>query len=104
LKAALKGDVITITTAQPEKLAARLSELKLTPQIDSSKSIRLAVANAEKLIPRLIKVAAEIGIEVSSVSIHHPTLNDVFLHYTGREIRTEEAESQFKKFMTRQRR
>jgi ABC-2 type transport system ATP-binding protein len=104
LKAALKGDVITITTAQPEKLAARLGELKLTPQIDSSKSIRLAVANAEKLIPRLIKVAAEIGIEVSSVSIHHPTLNDVFLHYTGREIRAEEAESQFKKFMTRQRR
>ncbi|OGN91273.1 MAG: ABC transporter ATP-binding protein [Chloroflexi bacterium RBG_13_48_17] len=104
LKAALKGDVITITTAQPEKLAARLSELKLTPQIDSSKSIRLAVANAEKLIPKLIKVATEIGIEVSSVSIHHPTLNDVFLHYTGREIRAEEAESQFKKFMTRQRR
>jgi ABC-2 type transport system ATP-binding protein len=58
------------------------------------------VANAEKLIPKLIKVAAEIGIEVSSVSIHHPTLNDVFLHYTGREIRAEEAESRFKKFMT----
>jgi ABC-2 type transport system ATP-binding protein len=104
LKAALKGDVITITTAQPEKLAVKLSELKLTPQIDPSKSIRLAVANAEKLIPKLIKVATEIGIEVSSVSIHHPTLNDVFLHYTGREIRAEEAESQFKKFMTRQRR
>jgi ABC-2 type transport system ATP-binding protein len=100
LKAALKGDVITITTAQPEKLATRLAELKLTPHIDSSRyTIRLAVANAEKLIPRLIKVAAEIGVEVSSVSVHHPTLNDVFLHYTGREIRAEEAESQFKKFM-----
>ena len=100
MKAALKGDVITITTAQPEKLATRLAELKLTPNIDSSRyTIRLAVANAEKLIPRLIKVAAEIGVEVSSVSVHHPTLNDVFLHYTGREIRAEEAESPFKKFM-----
>jgi len=100
LKAALKGDVITIITSHPEKLAARLTELRLTPQTDSSKdTIRLAVSNAEKLIPRLIKTAAEIGVEVSSVSIHHPTLNDVFLHYTGRDIRAEEAESPFKKFM-----
>jgi ABC-2 type transport system ATP-binding protein len=102
LKAALKGDVITIATSQPEKLAIRLAELKLPPHIEPSKhTIRLAVANAEKLIPRLIKVAAEIGVEVSSVSVHHPTLNDVFLHYTGREIRAEEAESPFKKFMMR---
>ena len=107
LKAALKGDVITITTAQPEKLATRLAELKLPPHIDSSRhTLRLAVANAEKLIPKLIKIAAEIGVEVSSVSVYHPTLNDVFLHYTGREIRAEEAESPFKKFliMGRQRR
>jgi len=100
LKAALKGDVITITTAQPEKLTTRLTELRLTSNIDSSRgSIRLTVSNAEKLIPRLIKIAAEIGVEVGSVSIHHPTLNDVFLHYTGREIRAEEAESSFKKYM-----
>jgi ABC-2 type transport system ATP-binding protein len=102
LKAALKGDVITITTAQSEKLATRLAELKLPPQIDPSRhTIRLAVANAEKFIPRLIKAAAEIGVEVNSVSVHHPTLNDVFLHYTGREIRAEEAESPFRKFMMR---
>jgi len=100
LKAALKGDVITIITPHAEKLAARLTELRLTPQTEPSKdSIRLAVSNAEKLIPKLIKTAAEIGVEVSSVSIHHPTLNDVFLHYTGRDIRAEEAESPFKKFM-----
>ncbi|MBM3119162.1 MAG: ATP-binding cassette domain-containing protein [Chloroflexi bacterium] len=100
LKAALKGDVITVTTAQPEKLATRLTELKLTTYIDASKdTLRLTVSNAEKLIPRLIKITAEIGVEVSSVSVHHPTLNDVFLYYTGHEIRTEEAESLFRKYM-----
>jgi ABC-2 type transport system ATP-binding protein len=102
LKAALKGDVITITTAQPEKLTARLTELRLTSNMDSSRgSIRLTVSNAEKLIPRLIKIAADIGVEVGSVSIHHPTLNDVFLHYTGRDIRAEEAESSFRKYRMR---
>ena len=100
LKAALKGDVITIITSHSEKLAARLTELKLNPQTEPSRdTIRLAVSNAEKLIPRLIRVAAEIGVEVSSVSIHKPTLNDVFLHYTGREIRAEEAESMLRKHM-----
>jgi len=100
LKAALKGDVITVTTAQPEKLATRLTELKLTTYIDASKdTLRLTVSNAEKLIPRLIKITAEIGVEVSSVSVHHPTLNDVFLYYTGHEIRAEEAESLFRKYM-----
>ncbi|UCH51691.1 MAG: ATP-binding cassette domain-containing protein [Chloroflexota bacterium] len=100
LKAALKGDVITIITPHSEKLAAKLTGLRLTPQTDSSRdTIRLAVANAEKLIPRLIKIASDIEVEISSVSIHHPTLNDVFLHYTGREIRAEEAESMLKKHM-----
>ena len=100
LKTAMKGDVITITTTQPEKLSTKLTELKLTPNIDSSRdTIRLTVSNADKLIPRLIKVANDIGVEVSSVSIHRPTLNDVFLHYTGREIRAEEAESMMKKHM-----
>lgn len=102
LKTALKGDVITVTTNQTDKLAARFAELKLAHRMDSSKdSIRLTVPNAEKLIPRLIKIATDIGVEVSSVSVHRPTLNDVFLHYTGRDIRAEEAESQMKKFIMR---
>ena len=100
LKTALKGDVITITTPQPQRLADRFDELKLAPRVDaSSEALRLTVPNAEKLIPKLINIATDIGIEVSSVSIHRPTLNDVFLHYTGRDIRDEEAESAMKKFM-----
>ncbi|HIE16820.1 MAG TPA: ATP-binding cassette domain-containing protein [Dehalococcoidia bacterium] len=105
LKAALRGEVITITTAQPEKLAARLAEAKLCPHIDISQdTLRLTVANAEKLVPKLIEIASEMEVEVSSVSVHRPTLNDVFLHYTGREIRAEDAESPFKRFLIRGRR
>jgi ABC-2 type transport system ATP-binding protein len=105
LKTALKGDVITITTPHQEKLAGKLTELKFTPQTDSSRgTVRLSVSNAEKLVPRLIKTASDIGVEVSSVSIHRPTLNDVFLHYTGRDIRDEEAESQLRKHIMMMRR
>jgi ABC-2 type transport system ATP-binding protein len=102
LKTALKGDVITVISSQSEMLATRLTELRLSHSIDSAKdSIRLTVPNAENLVPRLIKIATEIGVDVSSVSIHRPTLNDVFLHYTGRDIRAEEAEPTFRTFMRR---
>jgi ABC-2 type transport system ATP-binding protein len=102
LKTSLKGDVITIISSQSEKLVARLTELRFAQHMDSSKdSIRLTVPNAEKLVPKLIKIATDIGVEVSSVSIHRPTLNDVFLHYTGRDIRADEAEPLFRTFMRR---
>jgi ABC-2 type transport system ATP-binding protein len=102
LKTALKGDVITVNTNQAEKLADRFKALKLDHRIDVSKdSIRLTVPNAEKLVPKLIKIATEIGVDVSSVSVHRPTLNDVFLHYTGRDIRAEEAEPSFRMMIRR---
>ena len=102
LKTTLKGDVITVVSTQAEKLASRFAELKLDHHTDSSKdTIRLTVPNAEKVVPKLIKIATDIGVEVGSVSIHRPTLNDVFLHYTGRDIRAEEAEPSFRMVMRR---
>lgn len=100
LKSALKGDVISISSTQPEKLANKLTELKIAPKIEfSDGNLRLTVPDAEKLIPRLIKIATEIEVQVNSVSVHRPTLNDVFLHYTGREIRADEPESSLKMHM-----
>ena len=55
-------------------------------------SISLCVEKAEKRIPGIIKKASKDGIEIESVNIHKPTLEDVFLHYTGRKIRDEGAD------------
>jgi len=105
LKSTLKGDVISISSAQPEKLASKLTKLKVAPETDfSDGTVRLTVPDAEKLIPRLIEIATEIGVQVNSVSVHKPTLNDVFLHYTGREIRADEPESPLKMHMMMMRR
>jgi ABC-2 type transport system ATP-binding protein len=42
------------------------------------------VADGEAQVARLIEVA---GVRVSNVHVHRPTLDDVFLHFTGRQIR-----------------
>jgi len=37
-------------------------------------------------------VVASVGVPVRMVRAHRPTLDDVFLHYTGREIREQHSE------------
>lgn len=47
--------------------------------------------NGEIMIPRILHLAHEEGVFVHSVSLRKPTLEDVFLHFTGRTIREQEA-------------
>jgi S1-C subfamily serine protease len=48
-----------------------------------------AVGQSITAVPRLIETAA---VRVRTVHVHRPTLDDVFLHYTGRQIRDENAD------------
>ena len=96
----LKGDVLTVICSRPQEFIDKINELKLAHRVESvDGTIRLTIAEAEKMIPVIVELAASHNIEIKSVSIHKPTLNDVFLYYTGREIREEEAENQLKTHM-----
>ena len=46
-------------------------------------------SDGEARVPELIATA---GVAVRNVHVHRPTLDDVFLHYTGRQIREDHAE------------
>ena len=54
---------------------------------------RLAIyaKDVPNLIPKLLALASELGLEVAEVSYRLPTLDDVFLNLTGRALRDEEA-------------
>jgi len=49
--------------------------------------VKLDVDNVSEALPRLFELAKEKGVKIVEVTYHRPTLNDVFLHLTGREIR-----------------
>ena len=51
--------------------------------------LQLSIEESGKHLQELLKVAGVIEF----VQAHSPDLNDVFLHYTGREIREEEGSS-----------
>jgi ABC-2 type transport system ATP-binding protein len=52
--------------------------------------VTVHVAAGEEFVPRLF---AELGIPIRSVRVARPTLDDVFMNYTGRTIRDAEASS-----------
>ncbi len=88
LKSVVGGDVISATSSSPGEL---LDVLKSESWVKGAKLVdeivTLNVSDGEMLIPKLMKIASANEIEVSSVGLRKPTLEDVFIHYTGRAIR-----------------
>ncbi len=56
-------------------------------------TLDLSVKSGEKRIPEIMEASRKSGVGIDSVSLRKPTLEDVFLYYTGRKIRGEEAGS-----------
>ena len=56
---------------------------------EDSKSLNLLVDDGGHRIPEIVKLANEEGVILESVELHKPTLDDVFLSVTGRNIRDE---------------
>jgi ABC-2 type transport system ATP-binding protein len=88
LKAALGRDIVTLRTApaidDPEALFGGLGVQTISrPEADQ---LRLEVRDAESIVGELVsRVAA--GHRLEAVRIARPTLDDVFLHHTGRALR-----------------
>ena len=60
---------------------------KLPDAISTSEGIVLNVEDGEGYVPQLF---ATLGVPITNVSISKPSLDDVFLSYTGRTIRDSE--------------
>jgi ABC-2 type transport system ATP-binding protein len=90
LKRMVGVDIVTVQTEDNERAAREIRErYGLEPQRDDTR-LRLEVEAGAEFIPRLVR---ELGVAVSSVDLHRPTLDDVFLKLTGRAIREGEADS-----------
>jgi len=95
LKAAVGTDRIELRTDDDPMAVSALRERFGIDATISEGWLRFQVADGEEFIPRLF---AALGVRIRAVSITRPTLDDVFLSYTGRTIRDTEAstEEQFR--------
>jgi ABC-2 type transport system ATP-binding protein len=88
LKEQLEGETIVIKTKNNDLLSAKLNEAGLADKIvEVNGELSLSVKNAHTALPRVVEVAAAAGVYVDSISLREPDLDDVFMHYTGRNIR-----------------
>jgi len=88
LKASVGRDRIELRTADDEEAIEQLRDrLDLDPTTAEG-AIRIYVPNGDRFVPRLF---AELTVPILSISLVQPTLDDVFMSYTGKTIRDSEA-------------
>jgi ABC-2 type transport system ATP-binding protein len=89
--AALKGSVgadrIRIETEDDEAAVAALAERFDLEGVVAEGAVTFYVPSGEEFVPRLF---AELGVPIRAVSVSRPTLDDVFMSYTGTTIRDAE--------------
>lgn len=88
LKDSLGGDMVTLQAEDNEAVVLELKErFNLAPIIENG-TITFSVPHGDKFLPKLI---GKFKQSLLSISIHRPTLDDVFLKKTGHAIRDSEA-------------
>ncbi len=88
LKAAVGRDRIEIAVPDAHGAIAALDERLGVEATVSEGMVAFYVTDGEEFVPRLF---AESGLAIHSVRMSRPTLDDVFMAYTGRTIRDAEA-------------
>ena len=94
LKDALGGDVLTleISESTDTKLEEQFETMDWVVGVDvRNGAMELRVRNADRHLPEVFKAAEKMGVTITSVHLRKPTLEDVYLKYTGRKIREQEA-------------
>jgi ABC-2 type transport system ATP-binding protein len=88
LKASVGKDRVRVDTADNALAVAELRERFDIEATIKEGSVLLSVPNGERFVPRLF---AELDVSILSVSVARPSLDDVFMSYTGTTIREAEA-------------
>jgi ABC-2 type transport system ATP-binding protein len=97
LKNSIGKDIITLSCSDYNKLIKRLEKENWITNIKKyDSSVTFGVEKGEEKIPIIIEIAQSQGVKIKSISLRKPTLDDVFLSYTGRSIRNQEAEQFWK--------
>jgi ABC-2 type transport system ATP-binding protein len=93
LKQSLRGEAVEVELADgragdAEAVVARLEGV-LETSVDGRR-LRSRVASGARAIPFILSALEAQGIGVEAVTTHRPSLDDVYLHYTGREFAAED--------------
>jgi ABC-2 type transport system ATP-binding protein len=93
LKQRLRGDAVTVELADGlvEDARAIVASLEgVNEATVDGRLLRTRVLSGARAIPTILSALESRGIGVDSVTTSRPSLDDVYLHYTGRDFRAED--------------
>jgi len=94
LKNSIGKDMIYLETDNDNKATKILKEMKEINDVrNSSKGLVVSLkSEGTKFMPKLFDKIRNEGIEIKSINLKKPSLDDVFIQYTGRGLRDENRE------------
>jgi len=94
LKQSIGGDVIVITVKEPEPdITTDIAKIKLVKDVKKNNSTyRIKAELGEEASPQITDLIRSKGLHVTKVSLTKPTLDEVYLEFTGRNLREEEVD------------
>ena len=99
LKQSVPGsNVVEVQFArESEEWKPRLEALADVTEVQSQSAgvYRILTSNGSQTTTQLVEMAAGLGEQISSLSVQNTSLDDVFVHYTGRQLRDEQVKAVF---------
>ena len=93
LKDGLGGDLVTIRSPDPAGVVTSLREPWVVRTETHNEDVVVSLRNADQYVSTIVTLLNEHKVPISSIAIHKPTLEDVFLSFTGKTIREQEADT-----------
>jgi ABC-2 type transport system ATP-binding protein len=91
LKDSLGGDIITLSIQKDEDITGLISKIEHVKEVKKENgAYRIKSSNGELTAPLIIESLRKNGHVVTKLSLTKPTLNEVYLQYTGKSMRDAE--------------
>ncbi len=89
MKSALGQEIIQVTVgSEPDSVIAAIRGVPDVKDVKTqNEKITIYAANGTEVIPQIFQISVDAGIKINSISLTQPTLDDVFISYTGHELR-----------------
>jgi ABC-2 type transport system ATP-binding protein len=84
----LDGQLVLVVQQTNRELLERLPLLPgVKNAVCKDNHLEITTDQVAQLLPRVVRLAAEVGVQITAIDARPPSLERVFLHLTGRELR-----------------
>ena len=92
MKNAMGNDTVSFSLmdgiARQDELINRIEQIEFVNQVTRKQGeIIIKSSQCSEVIPKIFQTTSEMNIEIDSLSLNKPTLDDVFISYTGHNLR-----------------